>query len=162
MDLIRKTFLLEDKMLEKIEILRKQNTHLTQVDVIRAAVNLYWKDTFKYGTDPLLNSGSAIGGGNTVEAKAMSKVQRKLAEKKAEQDLKDAPKIKICLDELCGEIVTNPQGAKMCRWNTYSPDTTESQMVQISQVGKYLVENQFIPDKETVLKQRPELKKIFK
>lgn len=156
MALQRKTYLIEDAMLEKMEILREKNTHLTQVDVIRAAINAYWKLTFKYGTDPL--EGSMRGSSVTMEEKAKRKAQSKMAEKKAELDMKLQPKKDMCVNLLGGKVVEQPDGSLICEWQTHDTRHSHDQSVPIQMVGDYLLNNLYIPDKETVLKARPELR----
>jgi len=157
MKLIRKAYLIEDAMLNKMEILKKDLTLTTATNVIRTAINLLWKDTYKYGTDPLLN----VSNSSTVEDVAKRKVLLDVAKKKVAQDLKDAPKINRCLNDLCGEIVINPDGSKMCKWENHNMTNSYEQIIPLNQCGEYLISNLFQPSKEAVFKARPDLAKKF-
>ena len=153
MTLIRKTYLLEEAMLEKMDILKDKLTLTTDVNVVRTAINLLWKDTFKYGTDPLLNS--------SIPEQAEQKVKVKLKVKETVRLLKEQPKIDFCINELHGTVVENAEGVKICHWETHDVSKSHKQSIPLMQCGDYLLENLFIPDRETVLKARPELKRIF-
>jgi hypothetical protein len=152
MKLLRKTFLLEEKTIEKIEILKEKHTHLTMVDVIRTALNVYWKDTFKYGSDPFLLDLPQKK--SSIDGVAERRVQIKQAEEKARQSLKDAPKVAICEIDLGGKVITNPDGSKSCKYLTHTIRGSEEQIIPLSQCGEYLIDNQWIPNKEAVLKYR--------
>lgn len=152
MKLLRKTFLLEAKTVEKIEILKDKNTHLTMVDVIRTAINVYWKDTFKYGSDPFLLDIPQKK--SSIDSAAERRVHIKLAEEKTRQDIKDAPKVAICEVDLEGQVIVNPDGSKSCKYLTHTIKGSDEQIIPLSQCGEYLVDNQWIPNKEAILKYR--------
>lgn len=159
MQLTRKTFLCTDTQVEKIDILKYHIGLQTDKAVFDMALESFYKSVFKYGTDPLVG-GSATG--NDIESQANRKILMKQAEGKAKQDLKEAPKKKICVNKLGGTVDINPDGSKLCRWKTYSTmSTPEDQAIPIMQVGEYLLANLFMPTREAVFKAQPELKEIF-
>lgn len=112
----------------------------------------------------------AQGGGvfadpdESPEERAQRKAEEKRLQKEAEELAKIKPKMDMCLNLLKGEIETNSAGDKFCRFTQYHAfgDDTKP-MLPIRQVAPIIAETSlFVPDRETVLKRRPELKKIFK
>lgn len=156
----KKLITFSDRNLDMMEAIMAQTGWSTPTEIVKRGLEELYKSTFKYGADPL----NSIGGiGTDIESQAKRKVLSKEAQKKAAQDLKDAPKIAMCLDVLGGEIVTQENGSKICKWENYSTfGKPEPQSIPIHQVGEYLLNSLFIPDRESVLKAHPELKTKFK
>ncbi len=160
---MKKLITFSPRTLEMIDALKKQTgfNKTTQI-VIRGIEELY-TNTFKYGKDPLIG-GSTVGDNSdeAITKQAERKAKLEVAKKKASDDLKLAPKIKICEIDLGGEVVTQENGSQICKWQTHDRNASYDQTIPLFQVGAYLLDNLFQPDKETVLKARPELRKKFK
>ncbi len=148
MELKRITFLVDEDILERINLLKKKNVHFNMTEVIRAAINVYYDKSFKYGQDPQ----SEFSTGDTEDKfikKAEMKAKAKVVVKEKETSLKQAPKINICLNLLGGEIETNENNDKFCRFNQYTMKETAEQVIPIMQVNEELAENSlFIPSKK--------------
>lgn len=156
----RKTFLLSEKQCEMMEELKKKIGVNPDKTIFDMALSNFYNATFKYGTDPLSGGSSPDG---DIESQATRKVKFKIAEEKAKEDLKLAPKIVICEQKLKGTVEEKDGGKKICRWNNYSTlRGPEEQSIPLSQVGEYLLSSLFIPDRESVLKEYPELESKFK
>jgi len=130
------------------------DTH-TQV-FIRGVEELY-KNTFKYGKDPIMGIGSPKTTDVIIENAATIKAKQKKARVLAEAELKLIPKRTMCLVNLGGTITRNEDGTEMCNYKTHDVLKSEDQTLPLIQVGEYLLENQYIPSKEAVLKKRPKL-----
>lgn len=155
----KKLISFSDRNLDMMEALMKETGWNTPTQIVRRGIEELYKNTFKYGKDPILGSGNIEV--NTIEKIAERKVKLKVAQEKVAQDLKDKPKIDRCLNILKGEIITNPDGSKICKWQTHDAHKSHDQSISLSQCGEYLVDNLFMPDRETVLKARPELRSKF-
>jgi hypothetical protein len=94
----------------------------------------------------------------SIQQKAELKAEAKIAEKKAEEELKLQPKKQMCTEMLGGVVVDRGGGALVCEWQTHNTRVSEDQSISLSMVGDYLLNNLYIPDKETVLRARPDLK----
>lgn len=110
----------------------------------------------------------AQGGGvfadpeETMEDKAKRKAEEKRLIKEAEEMAKLKPKIEMCQNLLGGEIETNENGFKFCRFTQYTLSDDNSLKIPILQVAPIIAETSlFMPDRETVFKKRPDIKKLF-
>jgi hypothetical protein len=117
----------------------------------------FYETTYKYGADPF--NGGSSSSVVSLENVAERKVKLKLAEEKIKQDIKDQPKIDRCINDLGGEVITNPDGSKVCQWYNHTVKEDQLQTIPLSQCGDYLIDGLWIPSKEAVLKARPKLKK---
>ena len=161
----RVTFLVDDAMMEKINVLKKHNTHLSITEVIRASLNAYYKDSFKYGANPLMDDLSSGTSEEKIIKKAEQKAIIKKAEKEANENLLFKPQIDICLNTLGGEIEIDELGFKYCRFTSYGRDASgdATQKVPLKLVDPIYEQTMlFSPSKKAVLAKRPELADKFK
>lgn len=142
------------------EIMKKQGVP-SMTEVFRSAISALYEKTFKYGEDPL-NNVSESDTPEIMAKKAKQKAEMKRLELEAEENAKLAPKIELCLSGFAGQIETNENGHKFCRFNQYTLTEDHSMMIPLKAVHESIIENNvFMPDRETVYKKRPEVKKLF-
>jgi hypothetical protein len=156
----KKLITFSERTLEMSTLIQRKLGLLSTSQVVARGIEELFKEYSKYGKE----LGTDLSTDNDIERQAERKVKQKLAQEKATQDAKEAPKIKICEVDLGGEIITREDGLKMCAWTNYGKTEEEDrkQKVLIHQCGDYLLGNLFQPNKEVVLKARPELRKKFK
>ena len=151
MELTRKTFLCTAKQIEMINILKSRHGVKTDTGIFDMALSGLYAKTISKGEDPL----------STDEEKIIQTAEKKAKIREVSQSLKDKPKIDRCLNDLKGEIVTNPDGTKVCNYFTHDVNKSYEQSIPLHQCGEYLLDNLFLPDKETVLTARKDLRKKF-
>lgn len=151
MKLTRKTFLCTDKQIGMLNFLKNEHGVKTDTGIFDMALSALYKKSTGYGRDPLYSE----------DEKIVQNVEKKAKLKDAAQALKDKPKIDRCLIDLKGDIVTNPDGTKVCNYFTHDVNKSYEQSIPLHQCGEYLLDNQFLPDRETVLKARKDLRKQF-
>lgn len=134
-----------------LENLRSEHGAKTYTTIFDMALSALYKKSMTYGRDPFTSEDEKIT--KRVEEKAKTKVIAKT--------LKEQPKIDRCINELGGEVVENPDGTKVCNYFTHDVNKSYAQSVPIHQCGEYLVEKLFMPDRETVLSARKDLRKKF-
>ncbi len=97
----------------------------------------------------------------TPEERAKFSVDVKLAKKKHTEDIKFTAKKKICEDVLGGEVFKDASGGNSCRYFVYDIEKDEEQILPLDMVNEGYHKHQFFPDKETVMKKRPDVRKKF-
>lgn len=152
----KKLITFSPRSMDMIEAIQAQTGWSTTTQVVIRGIEELYKNTFKYGTDPLSNPELGVD----IQNRATTKVKAKQAIKTAELTLKEAPFELVCTDTLGGVVETNEAGDKVCRFNQYTMKETAEQIVPIMKVSKDI--EIFIPSKDLVLASRPELKKKFK
>lgn len=163
MNLTRKTFLCTDKQIEIIKALREKYGVKTDTGVFDMALQALYEKSSKYGED-LLTNPTDTDSPEAFAKKAKAKADAKIALKKAEEDAKIQPKIDMCLNTLKGEIETNENNFKFCRFTSFgrSPAEDKSQLIPIKQVDPILLDTMvFNPTREAVFKNRSDIKKLF-
>lgn len=157
----KKLITFSDRSLEMAEAIGSQIgiNKLTQI-VARGIEELY-KQTFKYGKDPF-NEGGANDSEEVLIKKAVRKVKASQTIKEEQDKARLEPKINTCLNILGGEIETNENGHKFCRYTSYTLKDEQSQLIPINQVDPVLAETSlFIPSREAIFNNRPEVAKRF-
>jgi len=145
----RKLVTLSDRTLEMIEDIKAQIGMDKTSQVITRGVEELYKNYSKYGKalgDKVVSDDVAI------EKVAERKEKLRFAQEKARLELKLAPKIHICEVDLEGEVITQENGTKICKWYTHDVNGDYEQVIGLNQVGEYLISNLYQPDKATVLK----------
>tara|TARA_R110002126_G_scaffold17316_4_gene67742 strand:+ start:4332 stop:4820 length:489 start_codon:yes stop_codon:yes gene_type:complete len=158
MKLNRKTFLCTDKQIEMIKFIQEKDGLKSMTSVFDMALKEYYKKSSGYGKDPLMDGSIGTNDAESLEVKAKRKAAAKAAEAKAVEDLRLQPKKDMCINDLKGEVVEQPNGSLVCEWQTHGKKNSEDQTIPLNQVGEYLLQNLYIPSKTAVLKARPELK----
>lgn len=98
----------------------------------------------------------------TPEEKAVAKVDSKIAMEKRKVEIRFNEKKNICESVLGGEVFKDASGGNSCKYTVYHSDgTNEPQVLPIDMVNVGYADHQFFPDKATVFKKRPEVKKKF-
>jgi len=158
--LIRKTFLVEESMLEKMELMQAHLSLVTLTDVFRNAINLMYNNSlgdYKYRPDPLLSSSRLE---EIAMRKAEIKVKAKQAGKDAVVDSKYEGKTEICEDILGGRVEEKANGDRVCVFTQYSISGDKEEILPLKQVTADMENtHMYIPSKKAVLKNRPELNK---
>lgn len=150
-NLTRKTFLLTETQIEKLNYLKKKIGVNSDKVVFDMAFDLFYSKKTAYGEDPITGTGTALV--DDIDKVAKRKVAMKAAEIKAQADLKLAPKIKICTEDLQGEVRDG-----LCFYKQYFLDGSVSdENCPIAFVGQHTIDNQFIPNKEVIMKNYPKL-----
>lgn len=154
-----------DRQLEMIDLISEHTGFTKTADIVRIGIQeLYDKYYKSYKTG---QSSRTLGNQSeeTLVKNAMIKSKAKILTEQAEEEMRLQPKIDICKNVLHGEIETNSNGTKICRfkqYNAFFPEKDNEQVVPLSQVGAYLAETSlFIPAKEVVFKNRKDIKDKF-
>lgn len=162
MKLTRKTFLCTDKILEMMGAIQKEIGAKTETAVFEASIVALYKSLSKYGKD-LLTDDKSDDSEETLIKKAKIKIKTQELIKDEEENARLQPKIKICTSILGGEIEENENRHKFCRYTSYTLKEDQSQLIPLRQVDAVLAETSlFIPSREAVFKNRPEVAKKFK
>lgn len=154
----KKLITFSNKSIEMIETLIEEKGYLSISQTVNRGIEELYKTYSKYGKE----LGDKSTADEDIEKQAERKVKFNQAKKEQEEKNKLAPKIKICEVDLGGEVVTNPDGSKICKWQTHDVNKSYDQAIALSQCGEYLIPNVFMPDKDTVLKVRKDLRAKFK
>jgi len=159
----KKLISLSDRNLDMMDALMEETGWNTPTQIVRRGIEELYKQTFKYGKDPA-NTTKDGDSMEDIQRKAQRKALEKKALKEAEEQAKLQPKIDICLNLLGGEIETNENGYKFCRFTSYhtNPKKDGSQLLPLRQVDTFLVDTMlFNPSQEAVFKARPEIRSKF-
>jgi hypothetical protein len=163
--LVRKTFLVDQDMLDKMELIRKYESCLTLTEVFRMAINLLYKE----GVGIYKNNKIGVGIGNNEEyaiKNAQLKVKTKMAMEKAEQDERNTKKVSMCEDIFNGEVMEKADGSMVCvytSYNAWDEKLDEVLELPLAQLDTQLADNTvLVPSKDAVFKNRSEIKKKFK
>jgi len=148
MKFTRKTFLCTEKQMFMLENLKNEHGAKTYTTIFDMALSALYKKSMIYGRDPFTSE----------DEKLTKRVEEKVKTKEIAKALKEQPKIDRCINELGGVVVENPDGTKVCNYFTHDVNKSYPQTVLIQQCGEYLVEKVYMPDKETVLSARKDLK----
>lgn len=160
---LRKLITLSERNLDMIEAIAKETGWDTSTLVIRRGIEELYKQTFKYGKDPL-NNASENDTPEVIAKKAKNRAEIKQAQKEAEELAKLKPKIDMCINLLGGEIETNEKGFKYCRFTQYGTEESKdsSLSIPIKQVDPIIAETSlFMPSKEVVFAKRVDIKSKF-
>lgn len=150
---IRRTIVITERMNEMAEEIAKQKGLTTFTAVVETAISLLHSKTIDYKVLATKNPSTGL----SPEELARVKVQKKNDEKKAEQDMKDEHKAKICERMLFGKVETDTVGHKYCVFSVHNKFESKESKVPLSQADPVIARSVFMPDKATVLKARPEL-----
>jgi hypothetical protein len=149
-----KSISFNDRQLQMIEDLKERKGLSTLASVIHFALAICHAKA-----EPAYLS---IGKKNmTPEERAKFSVDVKLAKTKHAKELVFAKKKQICEAVLGGEVFTDSSGGNSCRFYVYDTEKDEEQILPLESVNESYAKHQFYPDRETVLKERPELRKKF-
>lgn len=160
MKLTRKTFLADDTLLEKMELLRKHNSLLTLTEVFRLSVNTLYNSTignYKFKADPNLSTNVTVEEVAIKGARLKQKVKQITEEE--EQKLRIEKKINMCKDLFNGEM---SEDNKYCVFTSYGlKDDTEIKL-PVNQIDPIVAQNSlFVPSMESIFKNRKDVRKIF-
>lgn len=154
----KKLITLSERQLDMIDALMAETGWSKPTQVILRGIEELYKTTFRYGKDPVGGTVLPQDSDEVITKKAESKAKLEVAKKLAAENLRLKPKIDRCINTLKGEIITNPDGSRLCKYKTHDTSGSYDQSIPINQCGDYLEAGQFMPDKATVLKHRPDLK----
>jgi len=102
----RKTFLVDQDMLDKMELIRKFESCLTLTEVFRMAINFLYKEGAGNYKNNKLNP--LVGSVQTTEEYAIKsaqiKAKTKMAMEKAETDERNVQKVSMCEDIYGGKV----------------------------------------------------------
>jgi len=157
-NLIRKTYLLEEDTVKRIHALKKDLILLTEVSVIRHAINSLWKEQTKYGRDPFDSDNSNEE--DSIVRQANRKIKLQEAEQKIKQGAKDKPKVDLC-NELGGTVTENSEGIKVCEYFVHGLLHSEKRIAPLNQLFPNVLSNQWVPSKEIIIKARPDIVKKY-
>ena len=157
-NLIRKTFLLTQTQFDRMEALKGAIGTKSYTGVFESALNALWEKQTKYGRDPFDSSTGSEE--ESIARQANRKIKLQEAEQKIKQDAKDKPKIDIC-NELGGTLIERADGTKVCEYFVHDLQRSEKRTIPISQLFPQILGNQWIPNKEAVLKARPDIIKKY-
>ena len=156
---VRKAMLFTQKKIDMANIIIDKQGYSSFTEVCsRGIEELYDKYTSSYRSKIIIPN--ELSSRDIIQTKAKIKIDTKIAEKKYEEDVKWEKKTQICEEVLGGEVESGDFG-KVCRWTTYSANGNDGeQAVPLAQVHEILATNNlFFPNKEAVLKARPDLRK---
>lgn len=153
----RKNLLLNEGLLKMVDEIAKEGSYATFTSVIEAAIRLLHKKTIDYRVLGAKRGPDAAG--MSPSELARIKVEQKEAEKKAEQDMKDEKKTKICERELFGKVITDDGGYKYCIFNTNTRTESKQNKAPLGQADPVMARTLFIPSRDAVFAARPELAK---
>lgn len=149
----KKLITFSTRSMDMIEAIMEETGFNTTTQVVTRGIEELYKNTFKYGKDPLNGIGGGSNDPDAIQKVAERKVAMKAAEEKAQSDLKLAPKIAICVDQLKGEVRDG-----VCYYKNYFLDgSSQDENCPIVSIGQHSIDNQFIPNKEAVIKNNPNL-----
>jgi len=149
------------RSLDMVEAIMDHTGFNTVTSVVTRAIEQLYKDTFKYGADPLTKA-AINDDDSTINKKAEVKAKSKIAVKDAELAAKQAPKIEMCLNLLGGEVETNENGFKFCRFTQYTLNGDTEGLIPLMQVDPIIAETSlFTPSREAVFRNRPDVKEKF-
>lgn len=149
------------RSLDMIEEIMKQTGFSSIAAVVTRSIEELYKNTFKYGADPLTKTG-LNDNDDVITKKAEAKAKEKIATKQAEQDVKFAPKIDMCINLLGGEVEENENGHKFCRFTQYNLAGDNESLIPLMQVDPIIAETSlFMPSKEAIFRNRTDVKEKF-
>lgn len=151
------------RSLDMIEAIMAHTGHSTVTSVVTRGIEELYKNTFKYGTDPL-SGGTPVGiGDEAIETQAERIAKKKTAIKSAEETERMRPKVLMCQRLLKGELYTDDNNNKFCRFTQYRVGGDDQECtIPLGQVDPIIADTSlFMPSKKSVLNKRPELKALF-
>lgn len=157
---MKKLFDYSDIHFKMIEDLKKRTGIKNANALLQNALVAYHKSYFP----AYASSGGIFGDPDEApEDKAQRKANEKKLIKEAEDIAKIKPKMEMCINLLGGTIEENENKHKFCRFKQYSAfGEDQSLLIPILQVAPIIAETSlFMPDRETVFKKRPDVKKLF-
>jgi hypothetical protein len=144
-----------------IEAIMAETGWDTPTQIVRRAIEELYKQTFKYGKDPISNAGPNDSD-ETIARKATVKAREKQALKEAEELEQLGPKIKMCEDMLQGEVRTNENGNKVCVFTQYNFDKENELIIPLGEVDPIIAKTSlFFPSQANIFKRRPDVAKKF-
>lgn len=150
-----------NRSLDMIEAIMNQTGFNTVTAVVTRGIEQLYKDTFKYGADPLTKA-QLNDDDTTLIKKAEIKAKSKIAEKDAELTAKQAPKIDMCVNLLGGAVEENENGHKFCRFIQYNLNGDSESLLPLMQVDPIVAETSlFMPSKEAIFRNREDVKEKF-
>lgn len=96
---------------------------------------------------------------SSPEAAGQLSAKRKIAQEQTIKQAKLQEKINVCEVDLMGQVVDDGAGNNYCIYHTHTPKEDFEQKIPLEGVVPALADNLFIPNKEFVLRKRPELAK---
>lgn len=159
----KKLITFSDRNLDMMDALMKETGWNTPTQLVRRGIEELYKQTFKYGKNPL-DEAQTSDPKEVMVKKAVAKAEAKKVLKDQEELLKLEPKMNICTNLLGGEVETDENGYKYCVFTMFAPkeENDARQKLPIRQVDALLAETSlFTPSKEVVFKLRPDIKKKF-
>lgn len=151
---IRRGILITERMNEMAEKIAQKEGISTFTGVVEAAIRLLYSKTVEsYKTFNPKNKESGL----SVQDTARLKIEKRQAEEKVEQDMKDERKTKICERVLFGKVEIDTGGYKYCIFSVHNKFESKESKVPLSQADPVIARSVFMPDKNSVLKARPEL-----
>lgn len=159
--LTRKTFLVDESMLEKMDMLMKHHSYINLTELFRHAMNKLYNDTFDYKYKPV----TAVSGLNKEEIalkNAEIKAKAKGVTEKVFNDQKLEKKIQMCSDLFDGEVKEDENGNKVCVYTQYTIGGDNEITIPLVQVDPVVASNSvFLPSKEAIFKNRPDVRKKY-
>jgi hypothetical protein len=156
----KKLISFSDRNIEMLEAIAAQSGWQTPTEIVKRGIEELY---FKYF--PAYRTGQGNQTATTEEGiikSAVIKAKAKVAAKNAEKDEKAAKKYEMCEQMLGGEVIENVNGYKFCKFTQYSFTGDHELEIPIMQVDPIVAETSlFLPSKESVFRERPEVKKKF-
>jgi hypothetical protein len=151
----KKVILFTSVQLQMVEDLKTKTGFGSLAEIIRNGLAMYHKSYFPSYKAVEISEDTAL---RHAEIKAKARV----VTNKTKEALKYEKKIDICKNLLGGEVVENADGSKVCKFTQYSLVDDTEQMLPLPQVDKIIADTSlFMPTKESIFKNRPEVRKLF-
>lgn len=162
---ITKAVVLNERQLEMITEIQKEDGLPTFSSVFHTMLVFYYKKTFpSYGQGRAAVQATQT---RTPDEIAKHQVELKQARKKTEEEIETKKKRHVCEVILGGEVYVNDAGHNYCRYWNYDADERNKKVIRQEQnmplemVNPVYGKNLFSPDKETVFEIEPEIAKKF-
>lgn len=150
---------LSERHLQIIDKIKEEDGAITISGALHVALAFYIKKL----EPPRYAHLGAIKIGKTPEERAKESVDLKMAKDNRAKEIKYNAKKNICENVLGGEVFKDASGGFSCRFYTYFEDVEdEEQILPLDNVNEGYAKHQFFPNKEAVLKKKPELANKFK
>lgn len=152
---------LSERSMQIVQELQNHHGIKTFTAIIETALMLFYRETF-----PAYLMGKQMANGKetrTAEQVAQDKVALKTATKQAEKEADYAKKRRICEVVLGGRVEPDPNvdGEFICYYDDETMEESTHQQLPLYLLNAQYAETQFTPNKEAVLRARPELKKKY-
>ena len=145
--MIKKLISLSDESIEMINKLKKKHGHLTDAEVLRTSLSVYYSRTFKDYVDIK----TAPGRDPEEAARRKIEIQNRKEELEKERELDE----KLAIVESLEGRVIEKNGIKYCRYFTHDLHKSYEQEISLLNLTDDLVNYQYAPSKALVLKARP-------